>query len=88
MLGAHDVPCPGRERGGSGAAGAAEPPEAPEARGLARAPNEAWSWDITRLLEPEKWRHFHLYVILDIFSRYVTGWMVAERETPRRWAAA
>ena len=46
-----------------------------------RAPNEAWSWDITRLLGPEKWRYFYLYVILDIYSRYVTGWMVAERET-------
>ena len=40
-----------------------------------------WFWDITRLLGPEKWQYFYLYVILDIFSRYVTGWMVAERET-------
>ena len=40
-----------------------------------------WSWDITRLLGPEKWQYFYLYVILDIYSRYVTGWMVAERET-------
>ena len=46
-----------------------------------RAPNEVWSWDITRLLGPEKWQYFYLYVILDIYSRYATGWMVAERET-------
>jgi transposase InsO family protein len=40
-----------------------------------------WSWDITKLLGPAKWTYFHLYVILDIFSRYVVGWMVAPRET-------
>ena len=56
-------------------------PKHPKPEVMARAPNEAWSWDITRLLGPEKWRHFHLYVILDIFSRFVTGWMVADRET-------
>ena len=56
-------------------------PKHPKPEVMARAPNEAWSWDITRLLGPEKWRHFYLYVILDIFSRYVTGWMVADRET-------
>jgi putative transposase len=48
---------------------------------LATAPNEVWSWDITRLLGPAKWTYFYLYVILDIFSRYVTGWMVAHRES-------
>ena len=48
---------------------------------MARRPNQVWSWDITRLLGPVKWKHFHLYVILDLFSRYVVGWMVAERET-------
>lgn len=48
---------------------------------LATAPNEVWSWDITKLLGPAKWMYFHLYVILDIFSRYVVGWMVAERES-------
>ena len=40
-----------------------------------------WSWDITKLEGPVKWTYFHLYVILDIFSRYVVGWMVAERES-------
>ncbi len=47
---------------------------------IATGPNEVWSWDITKLLGPEKWTYYHLYVILDIFSRYVTGWMVAPRE--------
>jgi len=47
---------------------------------LARAPNEAWSWDITKLKGPVKWTYFYLYVILDIYSRYVVGWMVAHRE--------
>ena len=56
-------------------------PNHPKPEVVARAPNEVWSWDITRLLGPQKWRYFYLYVILDIFSRYVTGWMVAERET-------
>ena len=48
---------------------------------LATAPNQVWSWDITKLLGPAKWTYFYLYVILDIFSRYVVGWMVAPRES-------
>jgi len=48
---------------------------------LATAPNRVWSWDITKLLGPVKWTYFYLYVILDIFSRYVVGWMVASRES-------
>lgn len=48
---------------------------------LATAPNQLWSWDITKLLGPVKWTYFYLYVILDVFSRYVTGWMVALRES-------
>jgi putative transposase len=48
---------------------------------LATAPNQVWSWDITKLLGPAKWTYFYLYVILDIFSRYVVGWMVALRES-------
>lgn len=47
---------------------------------LAAAPNQVWSWDITKLLGPRKWTYYYLYVILDIFSRYATGWMLAERE--------
>jgi putative transposase len=50
---------------------------------LARRPNELWSWDITKLLGPAKWTYFYLYVMLDIFSRYVVGWMVAHRESAR-----
>ena len=48
---------------------------------LATASNQLWSWDITKLLGPVKWTYFYLYVILDVFSRYVTGWMVAMRES-------
>lgn len=48
---------------------------------LATRPNEVWSWDITRLLGPAKWTYFYLYVLMDIFSRYVVGWMVAHRES-------
>ncbi len=48
---------------------------------LAQAPNQLWSWDITKLLGPAKWTYFYLYVILDVFSRYVVGWMVAHRES-------
>ncbi len=48
---------------------------------LATAPNQVWSWDITWLKGPHKWQHFYLYVILDVFSRYVTGWLLAEQES-------
>ena len=48
---------------------------------LAVQPNEVWSWDITKLKGPVKWTCFHLYVILDIFSRYVVGWMIAAKES-------
>jgi len=48
---------------------------------LAEAPNQVWSWDITKLKGPTKWSWFCLYVILDIFSRCVVGWMIAGRES-------
>jgi len=48
---------------------------------LATASNQVWSWDISKLLGPAKWTYFYLYVILDIFSRYVVGWTVAEGES-------
>ncbi len=48
---------------------------------LATAPNQVWSWDITKLLGPVKWTYYYLYVLLDIFSRYVTGWMLATQES-------
>jgi len=47
---------------------------------LATKPNEVWTWDITKLKGPEKWTYFYLYVMIDIFSRFVVGWMVAFRE--------
>jgi putative transposase len=47
---------------------------------LATQPNRVWSWDITKLHGPAKWTYYYLYVIIDIYSRYVVGWMVADRE--------
>jgi putative transposase len=48
---------------------------------LATKPNQLWSWDITKLLGPAKWSYFYLYVVLDVFSRYVVGWLVADAES-------
>lgn len=48
---------------------------------VATDPNQVWSWDITKLKGPVTWSFFYLYVILDIFSRFVVGWLIAERET-------
>ncbi len=48
---------------------------------LATGPNQLWSWGITKLKGPAKWTSYHLYVILDVYSRYVVGWMVAEKES-------
>ena len=48
---------------------------------LALKPNQVWSWDITKLKGPAKWTCFHLYVILDIFSRHVVGWLIADHES-------
>jgi transposase InsO family protein len=48
---------------------------------LATAPNQLWSWDITKLKGPAKWTYIYLYVIIDVFSRYVVGWLVATRES-------
>lgn len=47
---------------------------------LATGPNQVWSWDITKLKGPETWTYYYLYVILDIFSRFTVGWMLAHRE--------
>ena len=74
-----------RVLGGAGLAGErrnqlTHPPHAkPEL--IARAPNQVWSWDITRLRSTLKWRFFYLYVLIDIFSRYVVGWLVARAES-------
>ncbi|MEO1057710.1 MAG: IS3 family transposase [Actinomycetota bacterium] len=48
---------------------------------VANDANQVWSWDITRLAGPHKWTWFHLYVILDVWSRYAIGWLVAPRES-------
>ena len=50
---------------------------------VATGPNQVWSWDITKLAGPHKWNWFHLYVILDVHSRYAVGWLVAPRETAK-----
>ena len=50
---------------------------------LATGPNQLWSWDITKLRGPAKWTYYYLYTILDVFSRYVVGWLIAERESAR-----
>ncbi len=56
-------------------------PNYPKPQLVATAPNQVWSWDITKLWGPTKGTYFHLYVVLDIFSRYVVGWMLASRES-------
>ena len=48
---------------------------------LATAPNQLWSWDISKLKGPTTWSWYHLYGVLDVFSRYVVGWMLAARES-------
>ena len=48
---------------------------------IAQAPNEVWSWDITKLKTTVKWTYFYLYVVMDIFSRYIVGWTLSTRET-------
>jgi putative transposase len=48
---------------------------------VATGPNQVWSWDITKLAGPHKWNWFHLYVIIDVWSRFVVGWLVAPRES-------
>jgi putative transposase len=50
---------------------------------LASKPNEVWSWDISKLLGPEQWTYYYLYVIIDIYSRYVPGWMLAHTENAK-----
>jgi putative transposase len=65
-----------RERRAQAAHPAAVKPEL-----VATGPNQVYSWDITKLHGPVKWTYYHLYVILDIYSRYAVGWMVATRES-------
>jgi putative transposase len=56
-------------------------PTYPRPELLATGPNQLWSWDITKLKGPAKWTYYYLYVILDVFSRYVPGWLIAEQES-------
>ena len=75
ILRAHDEV---RERRRQATHPAAKKPEL-----IAESPNRVWSWDITKLAGPAKWTYFYLYVIIDIFSRYVPGWMLATAENAR-----
>ncbi len=56
-------------------------PTYPKPELLATSPNQLWSWDITKLKGPAKWSYFYLYVIVDVFSRFVVGWLLADRES-------
>ena len=75
---AHDVPHPGRIRRDTGAA---QPTWHPAYQGpnCWPPPKQLWSWDITKLRGPVKGQFYYLYVILDVFSRYIPGWLIAER---------
>ena len=82
VLDPDDVPDPRRPaRRGARAARSAHPPAYAKPELLAERPNELWSWDVSKLKGPAKWTWFYLYVILDVFSRYVVGWTVQYRET-------
>ena len=48
---------------------------------LAARPNAVWSWDITKLKGPATWTYYYLYAVLDVFSRYIVGWTVQQRES-------
>lgn len=80
LLAPHHVPNPGRPPGDRERRNQLERPVFSWPELLATAPNQVWSWDITKLLGPATWTYFYLYVILDIFSRYVVGWMLADAE--------
>ena len=47
---------------------------------VATAPNQVWTWDITKLVSHVKWTYYYLYVLLDMYSRFVVGWLLAHRE--------
>lgn len=56
-------------------------PAHPKPQLVARGPNQVWTWDITKLLGPASWTYYYLYVVIDIYSRYVVGWLVASCES-------
>ena len=80
VLHQHDVPHPGSARRGARAAQSTAASGLPQAQILATGPNQVWSWDITKLRSPSKGVYYYLYVIIDIYSRYVVGWLIAEVE--------
>ncbi|TFB82130.1 transposase [Cryobacterium flavum] len=81
VLGGDDVSPPPRSRRDRGTSRSAEHPARVKPELIATGPNTTWSWDISKLKGPAKWSYFHLYAIIDIYSRYVVGWMVATRES-------
>ena len=81
LLDSHDVSDFGGARRGPRAPEPTAHPNYTKPELLAEAPNQVWSWDITKLRGPVKWTYYYLYVILDIFSRYVVGWMLAHLES-------
>ena len=74
----HDVSCSGLRGAGSGTPGAAHPSRVQEARVDGHGAEPGVVLDITRLLGPKKWSYYYLYVIMDIYSRYVVAWMTVE----------
>lgn len=81
MLDIHDVPAAERCGREPRTTQAAHPPARKRPELIARRPNQVWSWDITKLPGPERGSYYELFVIIDIFSRYVVGWTVARTET-------
>jgi putative transposase len=80
VLGGDDASAAARPRRDRRPAPARHPPARVKPELLATAPDQCWSWDLTKLAGPAKWTWYYLYVILDIYSRYVVGWMVAHGE--------
>ena len=81
MLGLDHVPDPARARRGQGASPSGRAPGPGQARTGCHATEPVWSWDITKLHGPAKWSYYYLYVIIDIYSRYVVGWLIADAES-------
>ncbi len=80
MLDVDDAPDPARARHGRGTAPEATHPPRQRPELVATAPGQVWSWDITKLKGPERGVYYDLYVVLDIFSRFVVAWTIAARE--------
>ena len=81
VRGAHEVSRVSVAARGAGAAGAAPPSGDAVPELLATAPNQLWRWDITKLKGPTTWSWYQWYVMLDVCSRYVVGWMLAPNES-------